>query len=288
MKKLWIGLLCLSILWIAKLTYDQQQYTQRLDVLERQATKVEQNADNINDQLIAFQRKVQPLTQQADQGQMNLAVPSQAEQHLISDQHMAINPIVLIQQQLDLIQFALQQKQTVYALERLQLLSEKVLNYDFAPALRESVYTSLLQDQQNISQFNLQHSIQVKHAYRTLRSLDQLLNQLMKKNTLSYSPNDDHKHSGFSWFSLQPSSQAKTNLMGQSIVIKEAQLRLIIAKQMIDAGQYSEYRYALDDILALCHQSPMLNKKEVLALIQQANNIPLNDPPKLHTPALLK
>lgn len=279
MKKVWIGLLFFSILWIIKLTYDQDQYLQRLDVLERQATKVEQNADNINDQLIAFQRKAQPIGSQ----EQNEAVVTAT-----ADQHSATNPVILIRQQLDLIQFAIQQKQTVYALERLELLSEKTLNYDFAPALKNSVHESLIQDQKNLIQFNIQHTAQLKSAYRTLTSIDHFLEQLIQKNTLNYQPVSEQKYKGFSWFSLQPSSQAKTNLMGQTISVKEAQLRLLLAKQMIDAGQYEEYKNHLDTIASLSHQSPMLNKKELFDLINQAKNIPLNDPPKLNTPALLK
>lgn len=104
MKKILILLGLVLLGWLLKLSYDIMQLNQAYTQVQQSLHQAQQRNVNLNDRLVALQR----TTEQT---------PSTAQS---SDQEVTqTHPLVLIQQQLDLVEFALKQQQYAYALEKL-------------------------------------------------------------------------------------------------------------------------------------------------------------------------
>lgn len=270
MSKQWLVVGAALLLWVAKLTYDQQQYLDQITSLQNQITKVSQSTDNLNDQFVALQRHGVTVTHDSEKS------PTTSSDSL--------NPLILVKQQLDLIQFALQQQQNSYALEHVQALIQNLVHYEIAPALKQNLLDALTADQQHITQYYQQQELQNKQTSFQLQQINQYLNALMTKATVD----DDKAVKEKTWFSLQSTDQAKTAMMGRSIVVKEMQLRLLLAQQLFYHGKYQEYQTNIDDMLVLTQQSSLVNQKELQHMLEQAKQIIVPNLPKLQATALVK
>lgn len=269
MKKWWLGICCILLLWVAKLSYDQQQYNNEISQLQNQITKINQVTDHLNDQLVVRQgRTLQPHAQQNVE-------PSNSIQ--------LFTPIQWIKQRLNLIQFALQQQQATYALEHLQALTHDVPHYDLAISLKQSLAEALLVDQESIIQYSAQKELQKKQINVLFKQIDQYLNQLQIKTVSGQAPKNQP-----TWFSLQSTAQTKNALMSQGIVIKEVQLRLLLAQQLFYSGQYGEYQSSIDEIQKICKQSPWLNQQDLLNILQQSKALTVLNIPSLQSIILIK
>ena len=116
-----IGLIViLASLWLVKLSYDSYLLSQRFDLLQQNITQMEQNNANLNDHLVALQRQ---FTNPADQSSTT-SEPAPSAAILT-----ALNPVILVKQQLELVQFALQQHQYIYAVDKLNQLNQSLASY---------------------------------------------------------------------------------------------------------------------------------------------------------------
>ena len=59
MRKIVYLILLLSLLWLAKLSYDVAQYSQIVPQLQQQLTQQQQRYSLLNDQFVAVQRQLQ-------------------------------------------------------------------------------------------------------------------------------------------------------------------------------------------------------------------------------------
>ena len=62
MRKIVYLILLLSLLWLAKLSYDVAQYSQIVPQLQQQLAKTEQRYTLLNDQFVAVQRQLKDGT----------------------------------------------------------------------------------------------------------------------------------------------------------------------------------------------------------------------------------
>lgn len=274
MSKKWLLVSVAVILWVVKLTYEQQEYVGQITSLQNQITKLSQATDNLNDQFVSLQRHSINSTQYTK------ALPEKQATVAVD----ALNPLVLVKQQLDLIQFALQQQQNSYALEHLQALIQNIMSYDVAPAMKQNLLEALTVDQQRITQYYQQQELQNKQTTLQLQQIQHHLNVLMSKT----SAEDDKAVQDKTWFSLQPTDRAKTALMGRNIVVKEMQLRLLLAQQLFYSGNYQAYQNSMDDMLTLIKQSSLVSQKNLQQLLVQAKYISVLSLPKLQAIALVK
>ena len=108
MRKILSVILILALGWLAKLSYDMFQISQQLPVLQQNVLKLDQNNAKLNDQLVALQRQISTAPEQHS--------PSSAP---VTNAAFTANPVVLIKQQLEFVEFALQQQQYTLAVEKL-------------------------------------------------------------------------------------------------------------------------------------------------------------------------
>ena len=275
MRKLFVALSLLIVAWMVKLNYDLVQNSKQLQELQTRIVHSEQANANANDQLVALQRQLAPNETTAS----DVASSESAAVH-------ALNPIILVKQQLQLVQFALQQQQDVYAFQQLQKLNQEIAGYDLSPALQQSLYQAITQDLQNIQQYHDNHQNQLDQLHLIFRQMDQQLNQLLLNQTQQYQP-VQQKHFWNRWFKVESTDQPQTELMNQRLVLKEMQIRLVLAKQLLESGQYDEYQQTLLEVNQLLRQAPTFNRHALSLLLEKAKQLPAVTMPKLTALAIL-
>lgn len=275
MRKLFVALSLLIVAWMVKLNYDLVQNSKQLQELQTRIVHSEQANANANDQLVALQRQLAPNETTAS----DVASSESAAVH-------ALNPIILVKQQLQLVQFALQQQQDIYAFQQLQKLNQEIAGYDLSPALQQSLYQAITQDLQNIQQYHDNHQNQLDQLHLIFRQMDQQLNQLLLSQTQQYQP-VQQKHFWNRWFKVESTDQPQTELMNQRLVLKEMQIRLVLAKQLLESGQYDEYQQTLLEVNQLLRQAPTFNRHALSLLLEKAKQLPAVMMPKLTALAIL-
>lgn len=274
MRKIVYLILALGLVWLAKLSYDVAQYSQTIPQLQQQLDQTQQRYALLNDQFVAVQRQAQ-----------NNRVVQPAENMVTMPATMTgVAPIILIKQHLQLIQFAVEQQQFIYALEHLNQLQQQIVQYAVAPALQQSLMKAIEQDRLAIQQFVLAQT-QQQQLNHLLQQLDQKIQQEISNPNITL-----QKTATGSWwqlFRLERVEQPATDLMNRHVLLKEAQLRLLLASQALNQGQTSEYRKSVQEVIQLLVKLPDQNSQQIRSRLEKVLNLPAVPTPKLTTLGLL-
>lgn len=276
MKKFIYVLLLIALGWLMKLSYDFYQVSQQLNNIQQNIHKNEQKNANLNDQLVAVQRHSDTPEQSASQ---QVATPAKA-------QVVGIQASVLIKQKLELVQFAMQQQQFVYAVEHLTQLSQSLDQYTLADAVKHSLHQSIQQDIQNIQQFMFEKNTQRDQLETVLKQIDQSLMTELKNNQLKP---DQAKNEYFweKWLQVNVVKSELPALANRKFILKETQLRVLLAQQLLLKGQNAEFQVALkqatETLATLPDASSQQLKQQILKLMQS----PSLPAPKLNSLAVL-
>lgn len=270
MKKLVILLLIIGLVWMLKLSYELFKITAQQSELSQSMHQAEKSRANLNDQLVALQR-------QSSSSPLSAPSNTSADDATTQITQTHIAPQQMLKQQLELIEFALKQAQYPYALEKLAALDAQLNQWALSPALAESLHQTLNKDRQLIQQFAAQRNAQQQQVTQALQQLDQLFSQEIRQSQLQpaqqATPAFWHK-----WFKLEAAGQPATVLSQRQLLLKEAQLRLLLARQLLGQGQYLNYQQELTEILNLLKQLPDRGAQQLsaeLAEIQRLTVIPV-------------
>ena len=275
MKKLVVIVMLIALIWILKLSFDVMQISAQQQQLSQSLHLVEKTNANLNDQLVALQRR--NYTQDAaEQSAVSSAIP----------QEDAIQPMEIVARQLDLVEFSLQQQQFHYATEMLENLDREVNEYALAPALKQSLHQVIQQDQKQIQQFITTRDAQYQQVSQLLQQLDQQLKQQVQQPELNPADVDD-RYFWQKWLSIESAKQPATQLMQRQIILKEAQLRLLLARQVLRQGQYVQYQQEVNDIIQLLQQLPDQKAQQLVQQLEKIKNLNIVPAPSLKTRALL-
>ena len=275
MRKIVYLILALGLVWLAKLSYDVAQYSHTLPQLQQQLDQTQQRYALLNDQFVAVQRQVQ-----------NNRVVEPAENTVTMPAIVAgVAPIILIKQHLQLIQFAVEQQQFIYALEHLNQLQQQIVQYAVAPALQQSLMKAIEQDRLAIQQFVLAQTQQQQQLDNLLQQLDQKIQQEISNPGITLQKNANG--TWWQWFRLERVEQPATDLMNRHVVLKEAQLRLLLASHALNQGQISEYRKSVQEVIQLLVKLPDQKSQQIRSRLEKVLNLPAVPTPKLTTLSLL-
>ena len=275
MRKIVYLILLLSLLWLAKLSYDVAQYSQIVPQIQQQLSQTEQRSALLNDQLVALQRQ----GQNAD-----LNVENAKNVNTIINP-TTLSPVLLVKQQLELVQFALDQQQFLYAIDHLNQAQQQVLKYAVSPALQQSLIKALEQDKQAIQQYVLAQTQQQQQLDNILQQLDQKLADEIQNPTIKIQKNENN--AWWHWFKLEKVQRDSPDLINRGLVLKEAQLRLLLASQALHEGQMLEYKKSVQEVLQLLQGLPDRNTQQLKLRLEKLLNLPLQPAPKLTTLSLL-
>lgn len=274
MRKIGYLILGLSLLWLAKLSYDVAQYSQTVPQLQQQLDQTEQRYALLNDQFVAVQRQLQ-----------NTSSVEPTDSVSIPTTVTGIAPVILIKQQMQLVQFALDQQQFIYALDQLNQVQQHVVQYAVSPALQHSLVKSIEQDKQAIQQYVLSQTQQQQQLDNLLQQLDQKIQHEIRNPKVSMTKNETA--SWWQWFKLEKVQRNLPDLMNRNISLKEAQLRLLLASQALKQGQRTEYRKSILEVMQLLAELPDQNSQQMKLRLEKISNLPVVPTPKLTTLGLL-
>lgn len=279
MKKALILFLILILMCMVKLGYELLNLSAQQSEFSSSLHQIEQNNANLNDQLVAVQRQLSTAqgTTQSD------AKPTG---HLNNEMVASIEPVVLIQQQLDLIEFMLKQHQFNDALDKLLHLDRNLESYTLAPSLKHSLHQAIQKDQQSIQQVSSARATQQAKVTLFMQQLDQALSAEINSPQLTATAMEP-RYFWQRWILIEPAKQPATALIQRPLILKEAQLRLLLANHALQQGQYLEYQQALMQIIQLLNKVPDAKSRQLIQKIQTLKDFTVIPVPLLNTRALV-
>ncbi len=279
MKKALILFLILILMCMVKLGYELLNLSVQQSEFSSSLHQIEQNNANLNDQLVAVQRQLSTAqgTTQSD------AKPTD---HLNNEMVASIEPVVLIQQQLDLIEFMLKQHQFNDALDKLLHLDRNLESYSLAPSLKHSLHQAIQKDQQSIQQVSSARAAQQAKVTLFMQQLDQALSAEINSPQLTATAMEP-RYFWQRWILIEPAKQPATALIQRPLILKEAQLRLLLANHALQQGQYLEYQQALMQIIQLLNKVPDAKSRQLIQKIQTLKDFTVIPVPLLNTRALV-
>ncbi len=279
MKKALILFLILILMCMVKLGYELLNLSAQQSEFSSSLHQIEQNNANLNDQLVAMQRQLSTAqgTTQSD------AKPTG---YLNNEMVASIEPVVLIQQQLDLIEFMLKQHQFNDALDKLLHLDRNLESYTLAPSLKHSLHQAIQKDQQSIQQVSSARATQQAKVTLFMQQLDQALSAEINTPQLTATAMEP-RYFWQRWILIEPAKQPATALIQRPLILKEAQLRLLLANHALQQGQYLEYQQALIQIIQLLNKVPDAKSRQLIQKIQTLKDFTVIPVPLLNTRALV-
>lgn len=279
MKKALILFLILILMCMVKLGYELLNLSVQQSEFSSSLHQIEQNNANLNDQLVAVQRQLSTAqgTTQSD------AKPTG---YLNNEMVASIEPVVLIQQQLDLIEFMLKQHQFNDALDKLLHLDRNLESYTLAPSLKHSLHQAIQKDQQSIQQVSSARATQQAKVTLFMQQLDQALSAEINSPQLTATAMEP-RYFWQRWILIEPAKQPATALIQRPLILKEAQLRLLLANHALQQGQYLEYQQALMQIIQLLNKVPDAKSRQLIQKIQTLKDFTVIPVPLLNTRALV-
>lgn len=279
MKKLFVVVVIVAVLWLAKLSFDLFQVNAQQTELMQQQTLLQQRNAGLNDQVVALKRQLNgTATEMSAATTSNVSIAAEATH--------SIEPMMVVGQQLDLVEFAMQQQQFAVALEKLNQLDQQLDQLSLAPALRMSLHQVIQKDRETLKQYVTERQLQSDKVKNTLQSIDQLLEKEILK---PYSFKEQQKGLSFwqKWIQVESVEQPSPVLMQRSLVLKEMQLRLILAQQVLNQGQYPQFQQEITEIMQIMQQLPDASLKPIRQRLEQLKDIPVISVPLLNTRALI-
>lgn len=275
MRKIAYFILVLGLVWLAKLSYDVAQYSQTIPQLQQQLVQSQQQYSLLNDQLVGLQRQLQDKNTSNTNNKL-VTTPITID---------GIAPAVVIKQKLQLVQFAIDQQQFIFALEQLNQLQQQMAQHQVSPALQHGLIKAMEQDKQNIQQYVLLQTQQRQQFDTLLQYLDQQLQQEMQKPDIRLQKNSER--SWWQWFKFEKVQRTPPDLIQRSILLKEAQLRLLLAEQALHLNQATEYRKSMQEVMLLLEDLPDRSSQQMKLRVEKMLNLPVVPAPKLTTLGLL-
>ena len=275
MRKIAYFILVLGLVWLAKLSYDVAQYSQTIPQLQQQLVHSQQQYSLLNDQLVGLQRQLQDKNTSNTNNKL-VTTPITID---------GIAPAVVIKQKLQLVQFAVDQQQFIFALEQLNQLQQQMAQHQVSPALQHGLIKAMEQDKQNIQQYVLLQTQQRQQFDTLLQYLDQQLQQEMQKPDIRLQKNSER--SWWQWFKFEKVQRTPPDLIQRSILLKEAQLRLLLAEQALHLNQATEYRKSMQEVMLLLEDLPDRSSQQMKLRVEKMLNLPVVPAPKLTTLGLL-
>ncbi|AOA59546.1 hypothetical protein [Acinetobacter larvae] len=285
MRKYLFILFFLILAWLIKLSFNSYQYAEQLNALMTQDHQIAQHYANLNDQVIALQRNQleysQALKKSTSPRPAVKASKAPSPAMSAADENTAriIQPAQLFKQQLQLAQFAVQQQQYVYALEQLNEIKQSLDHYAIAASIQQSLTQAIDRDIKSIQHFVLSQQQQQQHLEQVLSSIDGALIDALQQQQLS--PSAQNQHFWQRWFQIEQRTDQHVDLVHRRYILKEVQLRTLLAKQALIRGEAVEFREMLNIAMLEIQQLPDASSQKIKQQLKAVQNASLVAAPQL-------
>ncbi|MDM1757986.1 MULTISPECIES: hypothetical protein [unclassified Acinetobacter] len=279
MKKFIHFLFFIALAWLGKLSYDFYHISQQLADIQNTLHQSEQKNATLNDQVVALQRDPTVVNSVPAKN-----VPNSLPSKTLEIQ--SIQPSTVIKQQLELVQFALQQQQYIFAVEQLVQLNLQVEKYNLADSLKNSLRQAIQKDIQAIQKFSQARDVQQEQLNHVLHQLDQAIQVEIQQPRLSPAQQNP-EHFWQRWLQVQRVDRSANELVNRRLILKETQLRIILAQNALLRGEYVEYQNMLNLVIQQLDPLPDAQSQKFKQKLVQIKQMPILSVPKLNTTTVL-
>ena len=279
MKKFIHFLFFIALAWLGKLSYDFYHISQQLADIQNTLHQSEQKNATLNDQVVALQRDPTVVNSVPAKN-----VPNSLPSKTLEIQ--SIQPSTVIKQQLELVQFALQQQQYIFAVEQLVQLNLQVEKYNLADSLKNSLRQAIQKDIQAIQKFSQARDVQQEQLNHVLHQLDQAIQVEIQQPRLSPAQQNP-EHFWQRWLQVQRVDRSANELVNRRLILKETQLRIILAQNALLRGEYVEYQNMLNLVIQQLDPLPDAQSQKFKQKLLQIKQMPILSVPKLNTITVL-
>lgn len=279
MKKFIHFLFFIALAWLGKLSYDFYHISQQLADIQNTLHQSEQKNATLNDQVVALQRDPTVVNSVPAKN-----VPNSLPSKTLEIQ--SIQPSTVIKQQLELVQFALQQQQYIFAVEQLVQLNLQVEKYNLADSLKNSLRQAIQKDIQAIQKFSQARDVQQEQLNHVLHQLDQAIQVEIQQPHLSPAQQNP-EHFWQRWLQVQRVDRSANELVNRRLILKETQLRIILAQNALLRGEYVEYQNMLNLVIQQLDPLPDAQSQKFKQKLVQIKQMPILSVPKLNTTTVL-
>lgn len=279
MKKFLYLLILFGVIWLIKISYDTYLLSKQLTGIQEILHKNEQKNAMLNDQLVALQRSaVQSPIKPLDQSKINSTVILETT---------PFNPTLLLKQELRLIQFALDQQQYVYALEQLNHFDFKIEEYAVADTLKQTLHQAAEHDRKMIQSYVQMRNSKISELDDILQQLDLSLKAEQVNAELDIA-NPSKAYFWQKWFRVDRVDEQIPELINRKLILKELQVRVLLAQQALSSGQFLEYQNILGLMISELNALPDQFSQKIKVKIQTLKKMQIQPIPKLSSTSILE
>lgn len=279
MKKFLYLLILFGVIWLIKISYDTYLLSKQLTGIQEILHKNEQKNAMLNDQLVALQRSaVQSPIKPLDQSKINSTVILETT---------PFNPTLLLKQELRLIQFALDQQQYVYALEQLNHFDFKIEEYAVADTLKQTLHQAAEHDRKMIQSYVQMRNSKISELDDILQQLDLSLKAEQVNAELDIA-NPSKAYFWQKWFRVDRVDEQIPELINRKLILKELQVRVLLAQQALSSGQFLEYQNILGLMISELNALPDQFSQKLKLKIQTLKKMQIQPIPKLSSTSILE
>lgn len=279
MKKFLYLLILFGVIWLIKISYDTYLLSKQLTGIQEILHKNEQKNAMLNDQLVALQRSaVQSPIKPLDQSKINSTVILETT---------PFNPTLLLKQELRLIQFALDQQQYVYALEQLNHFDFKIEEYAVADTLKQALHQAAEHDRKMIQSYVQMRNSKISELDDILQQLDLSLKAEQVNAELDIA-NPSKAYFWQKWFRVDRVDEQIPELINRKLILKELQVRVLLAQQALSSGQFLEYQNILGLMISELNALPDQFSQKLKVKIQTLKKMQIQPIPKLSSTSILE
>jgi len=274
MKKVYILLLVLSLAWMIKLSFDVSKMSTQQQNVMQDLHQLENSNSNLNDQMVALQRPDYDVKE---------VKTIQIQEEKANNDALTRD---LIKQQLTLIEFALKQNKPYYALDKIITLGQQLNAYPISTELKDSLEKAIDKDINILKQYVATQDEQNQMIQKVLQQVDLELTLESTNRTLTPAQSQED-HFWRKWLSIESVNKPAKQLTQRPLIMKEAQLRLIMARQILLNDQYNQYQIELNEIIILLQQLPDQKTQKIIKQLKNLKKVNKISIPKLTTRTLV-
>lgn len=274
MKKVYILLLVLSLAWMIKLSFDVSKMSTQQQNVMQDLHQLENSNSNLNDQMVALQRPDYDVKE---------VKTIQIQEEKANNDALTRD---LIKQQLTLIEFALKQNKPYYALDKIITLGQQLNAYPISTELKDSLEKAIDKDINILKQYVATQDEQNQMIQKVLQQVDLELTLESTNRTLTPAQTQED-HFWRKWLSIESVNKPAKQLTQRPLIMKEAQLRLIMARQILLNDQYNQYQIELNEIIILLQQLPDQKTQKIIKQLENIKKVNKISIPKLTTRTLV-
>ncbi|MDO4223182.1 MAG: hypothetical protein Q4D05_04040 [Acinetobacter sp.] len=275
MNKLQWGVWGIAVLILAGYGYKNYTLEQRFTQLQQEYHQSEQRTAQLKDEWIAWQRQTQGTHAANTPASTNSTATSEQLQHAQRQQLLA---------QLETVQFAIQQGQWLYAVEKLTTIEQQIATTQLADGFKQTLSNVVQQDRTAIQRYAQQNHQQQQLLVNLIQAIDQQLEQ-----SLTRSPQFQPQQNTSFWQNLIRIERVQAPLQQSNDIrlwLQDIRADVQLLKQSLHLSHQQAWTQQLTQIQQKIHQLDEAQQQKFQPMMTELTAVAVTTPPALNSIAL--